>query len=131
MPQKPIRLPPLEVLRVKNPKRNPKNPCTVVMSSVLGYNAAGCAAIETQLRQCMDGPKPQPASPNTINHHMGRLGKHITYDGKPTRAREIETQCDKKHEAAESASSVDVTNTNQEEEKAKDRDLLHARAAQD
>ena len=49
-----------------------------------GYNAAGCAAIETQLRQCMDGPKPQPASPNTINHHMGRLGKHITYDGKPT-----------------------------------------------
>lgn len=128
MPQKPIRLPPLEVLRVKNPKRNPKNPCTVVMSSVLGtsffspalyriytgrgkdslsglslpfanrlflppriacwasagYNAAGCAAIETQLRQCMDGPKPQPASPNTINHHMGRLGKHITYNGKPT-----------------------------------------------
>lgn len=36
MPHKPIRLPPLEVLRVKNPKRNPKNPCTVVMSSVLG-----------------------------------------------------------------------------------------------
>ncbi|PMB71762.1 37S ribosomal protein MRP10, mitochondrial [Beauveria bassiana] len=90
MPQKPIRLPPLEVLRVKNPKRNPKNPCTIVMSSVLacwasaGYNAAGCAAIETQLRQCMDGPKPPPAPPNTINHHMSRLGKYITYDGKPT-----------------------------------------------
>ncbi|OAA51266.1 Ribosomal protein MRP10, mitochondrial [Beauveria brongniartii RCEF 3172] len=90
MPQKPIRLPPLEVLRVKNPKRNPKNPCTIVMSSVLacwasaGYNAAGCAAIETQLRQCMDGPKPPPAPPNTINHHLGRLGKYVTYDGKPT-----------------------------------------------
>lgn len=49
-----------------------------------GYNAAGCAAVETALRQCMDGPKPAPAAPNTINHHMGRFNKYITFDGKPT-----------------------------------------------
>lgn len=35
MPSKPMRLPPLKVLRVKNPKMKQENPCLVVMNSVL------------------------------------------------------------------------------------------------
>ena len=36
MPQKPIRLPPMKVLRVRNPNFKQENPCVTVMSSVLG-----------------------------------------------------------------------------------------------
>ncbi|KAK5989492.1 hypothetical protein PT974_11015 [Cladobotryum mycophilum] len=95
---KPIRLPPLKTLRVHNPKRQPENPCIAIMSSVLGaynllalykkktascwasagYNAAGCAAIENQLRKCMDGPPPPPAPANTINYHLSRMQKYVT-----------------------------------------------------
>ncbi|KAF4122034.1 37S ribosomal protein [Geosmithia morbida] len=81
---KPMRLPPLQNLRVHNPKRKVENPCLAVMSSVLacwasaGYNATGCLAVENQLRHCMDGPKaPKPPS-NTINYHLGRLQKSVT-----------------------------------------------------
>ncbi|KAG5978292.1 hypothetical protein E4U55_006294 [Claviceps digitariae] len=80
---KPIRLPPLKTLRVHNPKRQPENPCIAIMSSVLacwasaGYNSAGCAAIETQLRRCMDEPAPPPAAANTINYHLTRMQKHV------------------------------------------------------
>ncbi|KOS20250.1 37S ribosomal protein MRP10 [Escovopsis weberi] len=85
---KPIRLPPLKTLRVHNPKRQVENPCIAIMSSVLacwasaGFNVAGCAAIETQLRQCMDGPPPPPAPANTINYHLGRMQKYVTSRGK-------------------------------------------------
>ncbi|RFU81678.1 37s ribosomal mrp10 [Trichoderma arundinaceum] len=75
---KAIRLPPLKTLRVHNPKRQPENPCIAIMSSVLGYNAAGCAAIENQLRKCMDGPPPPPAPANTINYHLSRMQKYVT-----------------------------------------------------
>ncbi|KAH6884830.1 hypothetical protein B0T10DRAFT_564257 [Thelonectria olida] len=81
---KPIRLPPLKTLRVHNPKRAPENPCIAIMSTVLscwasaGYNATGCAAVETALRTCMDGPAPAPAKPNTINHHLSRMQKYMT-----------------------------------------------------
>ncbi|KAG5916239.1 hypothetical protein E4U61_003848 [Claviceps capensis] len=81
--QKPIRLPPLKVLRVKNPKTQVENPCIAIMSNVLacwasaGQNSAGCAHIETQLRKCMDGPKPPPPPPSTINYHLGRMKKHV------------------------------------------------------
>ncbi|KAH7148299.1 hypothetical protein EDB81DRAFT_882731 [Dactylonectria macrodidyma] len=81
---KPIRLPPLKTLRVHNAKRTTENPCIAIMSSVLacwasaGYNAAGCAAIENQLRQCMDGPPPQQMPANTINYHLGRMQKFLT-----------------------------------------------------
>ncbi|KAI5461983.1 37S ribosomal protein Mrp10 [Mariannaea sp. PMI_226] len=80
----PIRLPPLKTLRVHNPKRAPENPCIAIMSSVLacwasaGYNATGCAAIENQLRACMDGPPIPPAKPNTINYHLSRMQKYMT-----------------------------------------------------
>lgn len=47
-----------------------------------GYNATGCLAIENQLRQCMDGPKPPRPSPNTINYHLGRMKKFVTHQGK-------------------------------------------------
>ncbi|PKK43974.1 hypothetical protein CI102_12997, partial [Trichoderma harzianum] len=43
-----------------------------------GYNAAGCAAIENQLRKCMDGPPPPPAPANTINYHLSRMQKYVT-----------------------------------------------------
>ncbi|KHN94364.1 37S ribosomal protein Mrp10 [Metarhizium album ARSEF 1941] len=81
---KPIRLPPLQTLRVHNPKRQPENPCIAIMSSVLacwasaGYNASGCAAVESQLRKCMDGPAPPPAPANTVNYHLSRMQKHVT-----------------------------------------------------
>ncbi|KAI1013373.1 hypothetical protein LB505_003920 [Fusarium chuoi] len=81
---KAIRLPPLKTLRVHNPKRQVENPCIAIMSSVLacwasaGYNATGCAAIENQLRKCMDGPAPPPAGTNTINYHLARMSKYMT-----------------------------------------------------
>ncbi|KAM5352852.1 hypothetical protein ACJ41O_005574 [Fusarium nematophilum] len=81
---KAIRLPPLKTLRVHDPKRKVENPCIAIMSSVLacwasaGYNATGCAAVETQLRKCMDGPKPAPAPANTINYHLSRMQKYMT-----------------------------------------------------
>lgn len=105
---KPIRLPPLKTLRVHDPKRSVENPCIAIMSSVLGtfssfptlsppglvkirqltcdiacwasagYNATGCAAVENQLRKCMDGPAPPPAPTNTINYHLARMSKHMT-----------------------------------------------------
>jgi hypothetical protein len=81
---KAIRLPPLKTLRVHNPKRQVENPCIAIMSSVLacwasaGYNATGCAAVETQLRKCMDGPAAPPAPTNTINYHLARMQKYMT-----------------------------------------------------
>ncbi|RBQ76385.1 hypothetical protein FVER14953_03234 [Fusarium verticillioides] len=43
-----------------------------------GYNATGCAAVENQLRKCMDGPPPPPAGTNTINYHLARMQKYMT-----------------------------------------------------
>ncbi|PFH58524.1 hypothetical protein XA68_13567 [Ophiocordyceps unilateralis] len=83
-----MRLPPLKVLRVHTPKRKPENPCVAIMSSVLacwasaGFTAAGCAVLETQLRQCMDGPPPPAAATNTINYHLGRMKKYLINKGK-------------------------------------------------
>ncbi|RDW64965.1 hypothetical protein BP6252_10616 [Coleophoma cylindrospora] len=56
----PMRLPPLHKLRVRRPNSSDPNPCLAIMTSVLtcwasaGYNIAGCASVETQLRACMD-----------------------------------------------------------------------------
>lgn len=42
MAKKPMRLPPLRVLRVRNPNKQDGNPCVTVMSTVLGrYRAVG------------------------------------------------------------------------------------------
>ncbi|GAB1216392.1 hypothetical protein ATERTT37_005606 [Aspergillus terreus] len=38
-----------------------------------GYTAEGCAALEQQLRQCMDAPKPKGNKKNTINYHLMRM----------------------------------------------------------
>ncbi|KAH7312729.1 37S ribosomal protein Mrp10 [Stachybotrys elegans] len=90
MAHKPIRLPPLKVLRVHDPKRRAEPHCVAVMSTVLacwasaGYNAAGCAAVENQLRACMDGPKPTPPGASTVNYHLARMKKHVTSRGKET-----------------------------------------------
>lgn len=40
MAKKPMRLPPLRVLRVRNPNKSEGNPCITAMSSVLGKSMA-------------------------------------------------------------------------------------------
>ncbi|KAG4431813.1 hypothetical protein DL95DRAFT_434876 [Leptodontidium sp. 2 PMI_412] len=79
----PMRLPPLPKLRVRRPNQADANPCLTLMSSVLtcwassGYTAAGCQAFETQLRACMDTPRPKSQKKNTINHHLSRMYPNI------------------------------------------------------
>ncbi|KAN0090534.1 hypothetical protein V8E51_019113 [Hyaloscypha variabilis] len=79
----PMRLPPLPKLRVRRPNQADANPCLTLMSSVLtcwassGYTAAGCAALETQLRACMDTPRPKTVKKNTINYHLSRMYPNI------------------------------------------------------
>lgn len=115
-----VRLPPLPKLRVRRPNQVDSNPCLTVMSSVLstplptrqlslpmvwllissaacwassGYNVAGCAALESSLRACMDTPvrthsqvpiqkvalivymnqRPKNPPKNTINYHLSRM----------------------------------------------------------
>ncbi|KAI1438946.1 37S ribosomal protein Mrp10 [Xylaria sp. CBS 124048] len=83
--QKPIRLPPLKVLRVRNPNGKPERPCMAIMTSVLscwasaGYNTAGCAAIEQALRACMDGPRPPTERRSEVNYHLNRFKDKVTY----------------------------------------------------
>ncbi|KAG9239714.1 hypothetical protein BJ875DRAFT_447444 [Amylocarpus encephaloides] len=75
----PMRLPPLPRLRVRRPNQSEANPCLALMTSVLtcwassGYNVAGCQVFETQLRTCMDTPRPKTQKKNTINHHLSRM----------------------------------------------------------
>ncbi|KAK2069918.1 hypothetical protein P8C59_004459 [Phyllachora maydis] len=93
----PMRLPPLRILRVRNPNKPVPNPCLTVMSSVLacwasaGHNSPGCATVEQALRACMDAPKEPPRPPNTINHDLARFQERVTGHlgrkpkGKPTK----------------------------------------------
>ncbi|KAI6351775.1 hypothetical protein MCOR25_009750 [Pyricularia grisea] len=77
--KKPMRLPPLKALRVRNPDVKEVNPCLAVMSSVLacwasaGYTAQGCAALEQSLRACMDGPPAPKPKKSEINYHLSRM----------------------------------------------------------
>ncbi|KAH8677636.1 hypothetical protein BX600DRAFT_506659 [Xylariales sp. PMI_506] len=81
--QKPMRLPPVKVLRVKNPNRAVERPCVSIMSSVLacwasaGYSSAGCAQVEQALRACMDGPQPQRRGKSEINYHLTRFQERV------------------------------------------------------
>ncbi|KAI1324090.1 37S ribosomal protein Mrp10 [Xylariaceae sp. FL0255] len=83
--QRPIRLPPLKALHVKNPNGRAERPCMGVMSSVLscwasaGYSTAGCIQVEEALRQCMDGPKLPPPRRSEINYHLSRFKDKLTY----------------------------------------------------
>ncbi|KFX87178.1 hypothetical protein V490_08472 [Pseudogymnoascus sp. VKM F-3557] len=73
------RLPPLPKLRVKRPNQSNFNPCLSIMTSVLtcwassGHSVAGCSALETTLRACMDKPRPKDVKKNTINYHLSRI----------------------------------------------------------
>ncbi|KXG53605.1 Ribosomal protein MRP10, mitochondrial [Penicillium griseofulvum] len=96
----PMRLNTINHLRVRRPNQNEQNPCVVVMSSMLnveylesrncewftdnialqtdcwasaGYGAEGCAALEAQLRKCMDAPKSREQKKNTVNYHLMRM----------------------------------------------------------
>ncbi|KAI1411196.1 mitochondrial ribosomal protein 10 [Hypoxylon sp. FL1857] len=83
--QKPIRLPPLKVLRVRNPNGQRERPCMAIMSSVLacwasaGYSTTGCAQVEQALRACMDGPQPSKRRGSEINYHLARFKDKLTY----------------------------------------------------
>ncbi|KAK7751960.1 40S ribosomal protein mrp10 [Diatrype stigma] len=82
--QKPMRLPPLRVLRIRHPNGIPERPCVAVMSSVLacwasaGYNTAGCAQVEQALRACMDGPQQKPPKGSDVNYHLMRFKDRLT-----------------------------------------------------
>ncbi|KAL7624100.1 40S ribosomal protein mrp10 [Parahypoxylon ruwenzoriense] len=86
--QKPIRLPPLKSLRVRNPNGRHERPCVSIMSSVLacwastGYSTAGCSQVEQALRQCMDGPQPSRPRGNEINYHLARFKDKLTFPAK-------------------------------------------------
>ncbi|KAF3765397.1 mitochondrial ribosomal protein 10 [Cryphonectria parasitica EP155] len=88
MAKKPMRLPPLRVLRVRNPNKQEGNPCITVMSSVLacwastGYASSTCSGVEQALRECMDGPKPPPKKKNNINFHLSRFQKYLEGNSK-------------------------------------------------
>ncbi|KAA6410889.1 MAG: mitochondrial ribosomal 10 [Lasallia pustulata] len=75
----PTRLPPLPNLRVRRPNKMEMNPCMGIMTSVLGcwassgFNPQGCAAVEQQLRACMDARRPNAQKKNAINYHLMRL----------------------------------------------------------
>ncbi|KAK1983594.1 CHCH domain-containing protein [Colletotrichum cereale] len=79
MPSKPMRLPPVKVLRVRQPNKKEENPCVQIMTSVLacwasaGYNTTGCATLENALRNCMDQPQKPKQPSSTINYHLGRM----------------------------------------------------------
>ncbi|PSR75153.1 mitochondrial ribosomal protein 10 [Coniella lustricola] len=83
MAKKPMRLPPLRVIRVRNPNKQESNTCIAAMSSVLacwastGYSSSTCSGVEQVLRDCMDGPKPEPKKKNNINYHLSRFQKYL------------------------------------------------------
>lgn len=85
MPNKPMRLPPLKVLRVRNPNKPEINPCVTVMSTVLStsypfsrrQDAGGGCPLERELvaNSCGHrqhaGPRkatPQPAARSSSRH---------------------------------------------------------------
>lgn len=93
---KPMRLPPLPRLKIRRPNQADANPCLAIMSSVLstiltsplsnrsswlilvacwassGHSIAGCQALETQLRACMDAPV---GFPHDQSLHPSRIEK--------------------------------------------------------
>ncbi|KAK0738032.1 hypothetical protein B0T18DRAFT_334067 [Schizothecium vesticola] len=81
---KPMRLPPLERLRVRNPNKIEPNPCMLIMSQVLscwasgGLATSGCANVEQTLRACMDKPPAPARKASTINFHLERFSKQLT-----------------------------------------------------
>ncbi|KAK2026734.1 CHCH domain-containing protein [Colletotrichum zoysiae] len=79
MPSKPMRMPSVQVLRVREPNKKPENPCMLAMTTVLscwasaGFNTTGCAALENALRNCMDHPPKTKQRSSNINYHLGRM----------------------------------------------------------
>ncbi|RAH49043.1 mitochondrial 37S ribosomal protein mS37 [Aspergillus aculeatinus CBS 121060] len=79
----PIRLQTINHLRVRRPNKNEPNGCVNVMSAMLscwasaGGSVEGCAALEQQLRQCMDAPKPKRQGRSTINYHLMRMFPNV------------------------------------------------------
>lgn len=59
-------------------KKIQADPSKIACWASAGYNAAGCMAIENQLRQCMDGPPAPAPKPNTINYHLSRMQRYVT-----------------------------------------------------
>ncbi|KAI9371520.1 37S ribosomal protein Mrp10, mitochondrial [Aspergillus egyptiacus] len=75
----PVRLNTINHLRVRHANKKEHKPCIAAMNVVLscwasaGYTSEGCAAVEQQLRECMDGPKPKGGKKDSINYHLSRM----------------------------------------------------------
>ncbi|KAK1990771.1 CHCH domain-containing protein [Colletotrichum falcatum] len=88
MPSKPMRLPPVKVLRVRQPNKKVQDPCVQIMTSVLacwasaGFSSTGCAALENAMRNCMDRPRKEKPAPSTINYHLGRMYDQVVPNSK-------------------------------------------------
>ncbi|KAJ5308827.1 hypothetical protein N7508_004206 [Penicillium antarcticum] len=67
----PMRLNTINHLRVRRPNQNEQNPCTAGPHPATAPR--GCAALEAQLRKCMDAPKSQEKKKNTVNYHLMRM----------------------------------------------------------
>ncbi|KAK1828703.1 hypothetical protein QBC39DRAFT_264569 [Podospora conica] len=81
---KPMRLPPVKRLRVRNPDKVEPNPCMLIMGQVLscwasgGLSNSGCATVEQTLRACMDKPPAPARKASSINYHLERFSKQLT-----------------------------------------------------
>ncbi|KAL1957416.1 hypothetical protein VTO42DRAFT_5984 [Malbranchea cinnamomea] len=81
---KPMRLQTIDNLRIKRPNKNEPNPCITALSAVLNCWASaagksgGCAGLEQQLRNCVDGAKHRKTKKSTINYHLMRMFPKIS-----------------------------------------------------
>ncbi|KAL4907272.1 hypothetical protein BDW74DRAFT_176053 [Aspergillus multicolor] len=76
----PVRLNSITHLRVRDTGSKSATPCQAVMSAMLtcwastaGKTEGGCAALETQLKECMDTHKSTAKKGNAINYHLMRM----------------------------------------------------------
>ncbi|ODQ77075.1 hypothetical protein BABINDRAFT_163811 [Babjeviella inositovora NRRL Y-12698] len=80
MPNKPVKLPNLPILKVKSTSfKQPVSPCIVMMSQLLncwasnGDSAAVCKKLEKLYKSCVDAPQVMQKTDSTINYHARRL----------------------------------------------------------
>ena len=73
-----IRFPPLSCPRRPRKKISAADFWSTACWASTGHSVAGCAAIEAQLRACMDTPRPKNEKKSTINYHLMRLYPKIS-----------------------------------------------------
>lgn len=74
-----FQLPPLPHAKIRNPVTNKSLGCTVAMAGLLncwaanGEGSAACAALELELKTCMELAGKGKGTRSSINYHTGRL----------------------------------------------------------